>query len=164
MNVEITLMQADDWPAVREIYAEGIATKNATFETTAPEWERWDAGHLQSCRLVARLNGQIVGWAALSPVSSRQVYAGVAEESIYITSAARGQGVGKQLLLALVDASEQAGIWTLQTGIFPENKVSIHLHEACGFRVLGMREKIGQMDGVWRDVAFLERRSKVVGV
>jgi phosphinothricin acetyltransferase len=164
VNVEITLMQADDWPAVREIYAEGIATKNATFETTAPEWERWDVGHLQSCRLVARLNQQIVGWAALSPVSSRRVYAGVAEESIYITSAARGQGVGKQLLLALVDTSEQAGIWTLQTGIFPENKVSIHLHEACGFRVLGMREKIGQMDGVWRDVAFLERRSQVVGV
>ena len=164
MNVDITLMQAGDWPVVREIYEEGIATKNATFETHAPEWERWDAGHLQSCRLVARLNGQIVGWAALSPVSSRRVYAGVAENSIYIASAARGQGVGKQLLGALVEASEQAGIWTLQTGIFPENQVSIHVHQACGYRVLGVREKIGQMDGIWRDVVFIERRSRVVGV
>jgi phosphinothricin acetyltransferase len=158
------MMQAEDWPVVREIYEEGIATKNATFETSAPEWEQWDAKHLQSCRLVARLNGQIVGWAALSPVSTRRVYAGVAENSIYIASAAQGHGVGKQLLGVLVDASEQAGIWTLQTGIFPENKASIHLHELCGYRVLGVREKIGQMDGVWRDVVFMERRSKVVGI
>ena len=121
-------------------------------------------GIWKACRLVARANDQVVGWAALSPVSSRCVYAGVAEESIYIASSARGQGVGKKLLAALVEASEQAGLWTLQTGIFPENQVSIHLHEQCGFRVLGMREKVGQMDGVWRDVVFLERRSQVVGV
>lgn len=164
MDTVIDVMQPEDWPAVRAIYLEGIATKNATFETDAPEWEKWDSSHLKACRLVARLNGQVVGWAALSPVSSRCVYAGVAEESIYISEVARGQGVGKKLLSALVDASERAGIWTLQTGIFPENEISIRLHERCGFRVLGVREKIGQMDGVWRDVVLMERRSQVVGV
>lgn len=164
MDIIIEAMRPEDWPVVREIYAEGIATKNATFETQVPEWEKWDAGHVQTPRLVARINGQVIGWAALSPVSSRAVYAGVAEESIYIASAARGQGVGKRLLAALVEQSEQAGFWTLQTGIFPENQASIHLHELCGFRVLGVREKIGQMDGVWRDVVFMERRSKVAGV
>jgi L-amino acid N-acyltransferase YncA len=164
METVIDVMQPEDWPAVRAIYFEGIATKNATFETDAPEWEKWDSSHLKACRLVARLDGQVVGWAALSPVSSRCVYAGVAEESIYISEVARGQGVGKKLLSALVDASERAGIWTLQTGIFPENEISIRLHERCGFRVLGVREKIGQMDGVWRDVVLMERRSQVVGV
>jgi L-amino acid N-acyltransferase YncA len=164
MDTVIDVMQPEDWPAVRAIYLEGIATKNATFETDAPEWEKWDSSHLKACRLVARLDGQVVGWAALSPVSSRCVYAGVAEESIYISEVARGQGVGKKLLSALVDASERAGIWTLQTGIFPENEISIRLHERCGFRVLGVREKIGQMDGVWRDVVLMERRSQVVGV
>lgn len=164
MDIIIEAMQPEDWPVVREIYAEGIATKNATFETQVPDWEKWDTGHVQTPRLVARINGQVIGWAALSPVSSRAVYAGVAEESIYIASAARGQGVGKRLLAALVEQSEQAGFWTLQTGIFPENQASIHLHELCGFRVLGVREKIGQMDGVWRDVVFMERRSKVAGV
>lgn len=164
MDIIIDAMQPQDWPAVRAIYLEGIATKNATFETSAPEWEKWDSGHLQNCRLVARLNDQVVGWAALSPVSSRCVYAGVAEESIYISESARGQGVGRKLLAALIEESEQAGIWTIQTGIFPENTVSLHLHERCGFRVLGVREKVGQMDGVWRDVVLLERRSRVVGV
>lgn len=164
LNIIIDAMQPEDWPAVRAIYLEGIATKNATFETAAPEWEKWDSGHLKTCRLVARTGNQVLGWSALSPVSSRRVYAGVAEESIYISAAARGRGVGKKLLGALVDASEQAGIWTLQTGIFPENTISIHLHESCGFRVLGVREKIGQMDGVWRDVILLERRSQMVGV
>lgn len=163
MNLVIDAMQPQDWPAARAIYLEGIATKNATFETDAPEWEKWDAAHLKDCRLVARLSGQVVGWAALSPVSSRCVYAGVAENSIYIGAAVRGQGIGKKLLGALVEASERAGIWTLQTGIFPENKASLHLHELCGFRVLGVREKIGQMDGVWRDVVLMERRSRVVG-
>src|SRR5690606_12606162 len=158
MDVVIDVMQPEDWPAVRAIYLEGIATKNATFETDAPEWEKWDSSHLKVCRLVARLDGQVVGWAALSPVSSRRVYAGLAEESIYISEVARGQGVGKKLLNALIEASEQAGIWTLQTGIFPENEISIRLHERCGFRVLGVREKIGQMDGVWRDVVLMERR------
>jgi phosphinothricin acetyltransferase len=164
MDVIIDTMQPQDWPAVRAIYLEGIATKNATFETSAPEWEKWDSGHLKNCRLVARINGQIVGWAALSPVSSRCVYAGVAEESIYIGESARGQGVGFRLLSALIEASEQAGLWTIQTGIFPENVVSLHLHERCGFRVLGVREKVGQMDSVWRDVVLMERRSRVVGV
>ena len=164
MDIIIEAMQPDDWPVVRAIYLEGIATKNATFETDAPAWEKWDSGHLPQPRLVARMNGQVVGWAALSPVSSRRVYAGVTEESVYISGAIRGQGIGKKLLSALVKASEQAGIWTIQTGIFPENKVSIHLHESCGFRVVGLREKIGQMDGVWRDVVFMERRSKVSGV
>lgn len=164
MDIAIEAMQPQDWPAVRAIYLEGIATKNATFETDAPEWEKWDSAHLKSCRLVARLNGQVIGWAALSPVSSRCVYAGVAEESIYISEAARGQGVGRKLLTALIEESEKAGLWTIQTGIFPENTVSIHLHERCGFRVLGVREKVGQMDGVWRDVVLMERRSRVVGV
>ena len=164
MDVIIEAMQPDDWPVVRAIYLEGIATKNATFETEAPAWEKWDSGHLVQPRLVVRLNGQLVGWAALSPVSSRRVYAGVTEESVYISETVRGQGIGKKLLGALVEASEQAGIWTIQTAIFPENKVSIHLHETCGFRVVGIREKIGQMDGVWRDVVFMERRSKVAGL
>lgn len=164
MDIVIEAMHAEDWPVVREIYLEGIATKNATFETQAPTWEKWDTGHLQEPRLVARNNGSVIGWAALSPVSSRAVYAGVAEESIYISSTVRGQGIGKRLLTALAEQSEQAGIWTMQTGIFPENAVSIHVHEACGFRVLGVREKIGQMDGVWRDVVFMERRSSVVGM
>jgi phosphinothricin acetyltransferase len=164
MEISIETMQSEDWPKVREIYLAGIATKNATFETEAPDWAKWDTVHLESCRLVARLNGQVVGWAALSPVSSRCVYAGVAEESIYIAAAARGQGVGKKLLTALVEASEGAGLWTLQSGIFPENKVSLRLHEQCGFRVLGVRDKVGQMDGVWRDVVLVERRSQVVGV
>lgn len=164
LNIIIDAMQPEDWPAVRAIYLEGIATKNATFETAAPEWEKWDSRHLKTCRLVARAGNQVLGWSALGPVSSRRVYAGVAEESIYISAAARGQGVGKKLLGALVEASEQAGIWTLQTGIFPENTISIHLHESCGFRVLGVREKIGQMDGIWRDVVLMERRSQVVGV
>lgn len=164
MDIAIEAMQTQDWPAVRAIYLEGIATKNATFENDAPEWEKWDSAHLKSCRLVARLNGQVIGWAALSPVSSRCVYAGVAEESIYISEAARGQGVGRKLLTALIEESEKAGLWTIQTGIFPENTVSLHLHERCGFRVLGVREKVGQMDGVWRDVVLMERRSRVVGV
>jgi phosphinothricin acetyltransferase len=157
-------MQPADWPAVRAIYLEGIATGNATFETEAPEWERWDASHLRVCRLVARRDGQVVGWAALSPVSVRCVYAGVVEASVYVAAAARGQGVGKALLAALVAESERAGLWTLQTGIFPENVASLALHKACGFREVGCRERIGQMNGVWRDVILMERRSKVVGV
>ena len=164
MDIIIDALRPQDWPTVRTIYLEGIATKNATFETDAPEWEKWDSAHLKNCRLVARMNRQVVGWAALSPVSSRRVYAGVVEESIYISTSARSQGVGKKLLAVLIEESEQAGLWTIQTGIFPENTVSIHLHEQCGFRVLGVREKVGQMDGVWRDVVLLERRSRVVGI
>jgi phosphinothricin acetyltransferase len=162
-NLSIEPMQPADWPAVRAIYREGIATGNATFETEAPEWEQWDSGHLPICRLVARRDGQIVGWAALSPVSGRCVYAGVAEVSVYVAAAARGQGVGKALLAALVAESERAGLWTLQAGIFPENAASLALHRACGFREVGRRERIGQMHGVWRDIVLMERRSKIVG-
>jgi L-amino acid N-acyltransferase YncA len=155
-------MSADDWPAVRSIYLEGIATKNATFENAAPEWERWDEGHLRVCRLVARAASEIVGWAALSPVSRRPVYAGVADLSIYVSGRARSKGVGTALLSRLVEDSEREGIWTLQAGIFPENTASIKLHQRAGFRIVGIREKLGSMDGRWRDVVLLERRSDMV--
>ena len=160
----IDAMGAADWPAVKRIYQAGIDTGHATFETTAPEWAVWDQKQRSDCRLVARVGDHIVGWAALSPTSVRAVYAGVAEVSIYVAAEARGQGVGKQLMAALVAASEQAGIWTLQAGIFPENVSSIALHKAFGFREIGYRERVGQMDGRWRDVLLLERRSRVVGV
>ena len=155
-------MQAGDWPEVRAIYLEGIATGNATFQKTAPEWEEWDAGHLAECRMVARGDRQVTGWAALSRVSARAVYAGVAEVSVYVAARARGQGVGRRLLGALVAESERMGIWTLQAGIFPENRASLALHEAAGFRVVGVRERLGYMDGRWRDVVLMERRSEVV--
>jgi L-amino acid N-acyltransferase YncA len=157
-------MTKDDWPEVRGIYQEGMDTGNATFEVQAPNWEEWNRNHLTACRLVARSRDGVVGWAALIPVSGRCVYAGVAEVSVYVAALARGQGLGKALLQALVDASEQEGIWTLQTGIFPENRVSLGLHEACGFRIVGRRERLGQLRGVWRDVMLLERRSKAVGI
>ncbi len=158
----ITGMKAAHWPAVRAIYAEGIATGNATFETEVPPWEAWDAAHLVPCRLVARAGDRLLGWAALTPVSGRCVYAGVAEVSVYVTATARGQGIGTGLLGALVEASEQSGIWTLQAGIFPENEASLALHRACGFRRVGIRERIGCLDGVWRDVVLMERRSQHV--
>jgi L-amino acid N-acyltransferase YncA len=164
MSLTIQPMRPEDWSAVRTIYLEGIATGNATFETSAPEWGEWDTKHRPDCRLVAWADNQIIGWTALSPVSSRCVYAGVAEESVYIAAQAQGQGVGKALLQAVIAESEKAGIWTIQTGIFPENAASLALHKSCGFREVGYREKIGQMNGVWRDTVFLERRSNVVGV
>jgi phosphinothricin acetyltransferase len=160
----IEKLRPEDWPAVRAIYEEGIATGNATFETQVPDWEDWDASHLGDCRLVARKGGHIVGWGALSPVSGRCVYAGVAEVSVYVADAARGQGIGKRLLQALIEVSERWGIWTLQAGIFPENQASIGLHESCGFRQVGTRVRIGQLKGMWRDVVLLERRSETVGV
>ena len=156
-------MSTEDWPAVRAIYLEGIATGNATFEKEAPTWERWDESHLHVCRLVACAADEVVGWAALSPYSRRPVYAGVADLSIYISAPARGQGVGTALLSHLVEDSEREGIWTLQAGIFPENTASIELHQRAGFRVVGVREKIGWMDGRWRDVVLMERRSIVAG-
>ena len=164
MDTSIDVMQSGDWPSVRTIYLEGIATRNATFEADAPEWEDWDKRHLKNCRLVARAEGRVVGWAALSPVSARKVYAGVAEVSIYVAESARGQGVGRTLLATLIDASENAGIWTLQGGIFPENEPSILLHKSFGFRIVGRRERIGKMDSVWRDVVLMERRSRVAGI
>jgi L-amino acid N-acyltransferase YncA len=158
-------LAAAHWPAVRAIYEAGIATGQATFTTEAPSWEAWDAGHLPHCRLVATAaEGQVLGWAALSPVSSRCVYAGVAEVSIYIAAEARGQGVGRQLLGALVAESEQHGLWMLQAGIFPENAASLALHASQGFRTVGRRERISQLGDQWRDTLLLERRSTVVGV
>jgi phosphinothricin acetyltransferase len=158
-------MQPADWPSVRAIYLEGIATRNATFEQVAPEWEAWNAAHLDAPRLVAQaVDGTVVGWAALSPVSGRCVYAGVAEVSVYIGERVRGQGAGRTLLDRLVTESETAGIWTLQAGIFPGNTASVALHQRCGFRIVGRRRRIGQMNGVWRDVLLLERRSSVTGV
>ncbi|MEW6127956.1 MAG: N-acetyltransferase family protein [Acidobacteriota bacterium] len=162
MEIKLDLMNADDWLQVRAIYLEGIATQNATFETTAPQWTVWDAGHLKSCRLVARLDGEVYGWAALSPVSGRCVYAGVAEVSVYVSEKARGHGIGRRLLSALIEASEQAGIWTLQAGIFPENQASVAIHRQCGFREVGRRERIGKMNDRWRDVLLLERRSRLI--
>lgn len=156
-------MQDADWPAVHAIYAEGIATGHATFETDVPSREIWDAAHLADGRVVAERDGQVVGWAALSPVSSRCVYRGVAEVSVYVAAAARGSGVGRALLDALVRASEAAGIWTLQAGIFPENEASAALHRALGFRLIGVHERLGVLGGVWRDVALYERRSPSVG-
>ena len=162
MSFHIEPMMTEDWDAVLAIYLEGIATRNATFETSAPEWEKWDSSHRADCRLVARQGNGILGWAALSPVSGRCVYAGVAEVSIYITAAARGQGVGRALLTQLVNESEAAGLWTLQAGILRENAASRALHTACGFRELGYRERVGQLDGVWRDVILMERRSEKI--
>lgn len=156
-------MEAQDWASVRTIYLEGIASGNATFETSAPEWREWDAKHLISCRLVARLDREILGWAALSPVSSRCVYKGVAELSVYVAARARGQKIGSKLLAALAEASEREGIWTLQAGIFPENVSSLAIHKRAGFRVVGTRERLGLLDGRWRDVVLLERRSDFVG-
>jgi L-amino acid N-acyltransferase YncA len=158
-------MEPADWPAVAAIYAEGIATGAATFETAVPTWERWDAAHLPGLRLVARdpASGAVLGWAALAPVSDRCAYAGVAENSVYVAAGARGRGVGRRLLTELLARSEAAGVWTIQTGIFPENEASLALHAACGFRVVGVRERLGRLHGRWRDVVMLERRSPNVG-
>jgi len=165
-TVSVTLrpMTAADWPAVRRIYEEGIATRLATFETEAPDWEKWDTSHRPDCRFVAVYDGEVAGWAALSLVSARHVYRGVAEVSIYIAEFAQGKGVGKYLLQSLIQASEEAGIWTLQAALFPENTASKGLHESCGFRVIGRRERIAQLDGEWRDTIILERRSTIVGI
>jgi L-amino acid N-acyltransferase YncA len=170
-------MPPDLWPAVCEIYREGIATGNATFETEVPDWEKWDRSHRNDCRLVALEprdevvaevlvpleEATVLGWAALSPVSIRLVYGGVAEVSVYVAAAARRRGVGKALLQALVKESEANGIWTLQAGVFPENAASISMHRSCGFREVGLRRRIGKLGDTWRDVILLERRSAMVG-
>lgn len=157
-------MEPQDWPRIEEIYVQGIQTGNATFETASPGWEAWDADHLPACRLVADGDGTIVGWAALSGVSDRCVYGGVAEVSVYVDDAYQGRGIGTLLLRALITASEDAGIWTLQAGIFPENAASIHIHEKLGFRRIGLRERLGKLGDIWRDVVLLERRSDRVGL
>jgi len=169
MKYKIEPMKREDWEQVRAIYEEGIATENATFEAVVPDWETWDSSHLAEPRLVVKVEGQVAAWAALSRVSARKVYAGIAEVSIYVGEKSRGKGIADALLGALVEASEKAGFWTLQGGIFPENTVSIELHKKHGFRVLGIREKVGKMafgelKGKWRDVVLMERRSKVAGI
>ena len=156
--MRIRELEGSDWPAVAAIYADGIATGNATFETEVPTWERWDAAH-PSLRVVADSDGEVVGWAALSPYSDRHCYRGVAEESVYVAASARGRGVGRVLLEALIERAEADGYWTLLAGVFPENEPSLGLHLAMGFRVLGVHEQLGERDGVFRDVMLLERRS-----
>lgn len=157
-------MSEAHWPAVAQIYKQGVNTGFATFEKEIPTYEQWNKNHITNCRLVAIGNDKILGWAALSPVSGRCVYGGVAEVSIYIAETARGLGIGYLLMEELITSSEKEGFWTLQSGIFPENKASIKLHEKAGFRFLGRRERVGQLDGVWKDNVLFERRSKVVGV
>jgi len=162
MNIEA--MQANHWAAIKTIYEEGIATGHATFQQAAPSWEEWDAAHAINPRLVAIEDGEVLGWAAITPVSGRCVYAGVGEVSVYVGSRGRGKCVGKQLLQALITESEKENFWTLQAGIFPENAASIAIHHACGFRTIGLRERIGRMNGVWRDTLLLEKRSERVGL
>ena len=156
----IDQMRASDWEQVREIYLEGIRTANATFETDAPTWQQWDENHLSIARLVMRDEERVLGWAALSSVSKRAVYRGVAEVTVYVTESARGKGIGRALLEALIAESEKNGIWTLQASIFPENTASIELHLRCGFREVGRRERIAMLNGVWRDTVLFERRRR----
>lgn len=160
--MEIRKLLVEDWWHVKLIYEKGIATGNATFQTSAPSWEDWDQSHLISCRVVIEKDGSIIGWAALTPISSRCVYAGVAEVSVYVDPAHTGKGIGLILLNELVKQSEIEGIWTLQAGIFPENRASLRIHEKAGFRIVGIREKIGKQNGIWRDTALLERRSALI--
>jgi len=157
-------MTPEDWPAVREIYGEGIATGDATFETELPDWNKWSASHRQDCRLVARSKSHILGWAALSLVSVRRVYVGIAEVSVYVAASARGRGIGKALLQGVIEESAHHSIWTLQAGIFPENIASVALHKSCGFRKVGVRRCIGKLGDRWRDTVLLERRSQIVGI
>ena len=155
-------LRAGDWPAVRAIYEDGIRSGDATFETETPSWQRWDAAHPE-LRIVAEREGSVVGWAALSPASARHCYRGVGEVSVYVAADVRGGGLGRALLAELVERSEEAGYWTLSAGVFPENEPSLRLHKACGFREVGVRERLGEVGGVWRDVVLLERRSTLVG-
>jgi L-amino acid N-acyltransferase YncA len=161
--ISIEPLVAAHWDAVRSIYLQGIATGNATFQQTAPDWKQWDADHLPECRVVARSGQEVVGWAALSPVSSRAVYRGVAEVSIYVAETAQGCGIGAELMARLIVEAEAHGIWTLQAGIFPENTPSLKLHTNAGFRIVGTRSRLGCMNGRWRDVVLLERRSLTIG-
>ena len=164
MNITFRHLVSEDWKRASEIYAEGIATGNATFEQIIPTWEEWDKSHLKTCRIIAELAGELAGWACLSPVSDRCVYGGVAEASVYIKKVHRGKGVGTELLNKLIEESEQEGFWTLQAGVFSENTASLKLIEKLGFRQIGYREKVGKMNGVWRNTILLERRSKKTGI
>ncbi|GHD82035.1 GNAT family N-acetyltransferase [Vogesella fluminis] len=163
MNPTIRSMHPEDWDEVRRIYLEGIATGNATFQTEAPSWEHWDASHIATCRFVAEQEGLMLGWAVLGAISSRPVYRGVAEVSVYVAEQVRGKGIGRALMGTLVQEAEREGFWTLQAGIFSENSSSVALHRSVGFREVGRREKMGQLAGRWRDVLLLERRSLVNG-
>lgn len=164
MKIEINPMTANHWSTVREIYLEGIAGGNATFEIVAPSWREWDVRHLDFARIVAVVDGEVKGWAALSPVSSRAVYRGVAENSVYVAPDARGRGIGRLMLQNIIIESEANGVWTLQNSIFPENFASINLHLSCGFREVGYRERVAQLNGVWRNTVFMERRSSITGM
>ena len=164
VDFTVGAMAPADWEAVRQIYAEGIATGNATIETDPPAWEIWDKRHLSICRYVARSGNDVLGWVALSPVSARCAYKGVTEVSVYVAARARGHRIGTALLTALIAGSEQQGIWTIQAGVFPENAASLALHKKLGFREIGVRERLGKLNGVWRNVVLLERRSAVVGI
>lgn len=166
MNTDIIIneMIPSDWGQVKEIFMEGILTANATFRTEAPTWDEWDKGHLKNCRFVAKQNGEVVGWVALTPISSMLAFSGVVEVSIYISASAAGMGVGSRLLQQVIDSSEQNKIWTIQAMIFPENIASINLHRKFGFEEVGTRKQMGRLNGVWRDVVLLERRSNKVGV
>ena len=157
-------MRLSDWEQVRQIYLDGIATGQATFETDAPTWMEWDESHLKHSRLVAREDGRVIAWAALAPVSRRRCYAGAAELSLYVSPEHRGKGLGKSLMQAVIEASERNGIWSLSGSTFPENGASIRLQKACGFRIVGRRVRIAQHHGIWRDTVLTERRSKVVGI
>jgi L-amino acid N-acyltransferase YncA len=161
-SVALRALTEDDWTAVADIYWDGMRDGLATFQTEVPTWESWDAAHLPGHRLVAESLGEVVGWAALSPASSRSCYVGVAENSVYVRRDARGRGIGRTLLEGLIGGAEEAGIWTIQTSIFPENRASLAVHERCGFRVVGTRERVARRDGIWRDTVFLERRSEVI--
>lgn len=164
MNITFRPLISEDWQRAAEIYSEGISTGNATFEQSIPAWEEWDKSHLKTCRIAAEVDKELTGWACLSPVSDRCVYGGVAEASVYISKKHRGKGIGKMLLNKLIEESEREGFWTLQAGVFPENTASLKLIEKLGFRQIGYREKVGKMNGVWRDTILLERRSKKTGV
>ena len=156
-------MLSSDWVKVAEIYKQGIETGRATFQQEVPSWEIWDDGHLKTCRIVAALGDEVCGWIALSPVSGRCFYAGVAEVSVYVGNEFRGKNIGQQLLLHVIEASEKENIWTLQAGIFPENSASLATHKKVGFREVGYRERIGKMNGIWRNTILIERRSANVG-
>jgi L-amino acid N-acyltransferase YncA len=161
-SAELRPLEPEDWPSVADIYWDGMRDGLATFEIEVPSWEEWDRGHLEHHRLVAEILGEVVGFSALAPVSQRRCYAGVAENSVYVARSARGLGIGRALLEALIEGAEEAGIWTIQTSIFPENRASLVLHERCGFRLIGKRERIAKRDGSWRDTLLLERRSEVI--
>jgi phosphinothricin acetyltransferase len=163
MDLIIDELRPEDWDQVRQIYLEGLATGQGSFEVEAPSWEIWNKNHHSHSRLIARQDGRVIAWAALAPVSARQCYAGVAEVSLYVSADQRGRGVGQRLLQAVIESSERHGIWSLYGATFPENEASIRLQLACGFRIVGCRERVAQRHGVWRDTILTERRSRVVG-